>query len=88
MIANIFIEIAAYLLALITSVLPSSSGFPSGVATAFSTLGAYVGVLDPIVPIDTLRTVLVLLVSIELLIFTFKTAKWVFSHVPLIGGRG
>jgi len=88
MIADVFITISGYVLAVLVNLLPVSTGFPASVATAFTTLGSYVGVLDPIVPIDTLRTVLVLLVSIELIIFTFKTAKWLFSHVPLVGGRG
>jgi len=88
MIFDVFITLASYIVTFIANLLPDGEGFPVAVHTATQTLGGYVGMLNPIFPVDTLRTVLLLLFSIELAIFGFKTAKWLFSHVPFIGGRG
>jgi len=83
-----FVYIAAYILQLIVSILPTSTGFPSEVTAAFVTFGGYVQILDTVLPIATLATVLGILVAVDLSIFAFKTFKWIFSHLPFIGGRG
>jgi len=88
MIAEIFILLAEYIVSFISSLLPASEGFPAGVATAFETLGGYVGILDPLVPIDTLRFCIGIVIALEIAILGFKTARWFFGHVPVIGGKG
>jgi len=62
--------------------------FPASVTTATQYLGSNIGMLNPIIPLDTLGVVLGIIVSVEIGIFTFKTAKWAFSHLPFIGGKG
>lgn len=75
-------------LSFIIGLFPTSSGFPEQVHDAFSTLGGYIGLLDVIVPTQTLLWCLLLLFSVEIAIFGFKTLKWLLSHIPFIGGKG
>ena len=85
MITTAIIYTAYYVLGFFVEIFPRSDGFPSEVATAFSTLGGYVGMLDPLVPISTLATCISILIAMELIIFAFKTLTWIFSKVPIIG---
>jgi len=87
MITNAIIGIGAVIVSLILNLFPSSSGFPPEVNSAITYFGGYLGILSPIVPVATLLTVLGLVLFFELVIFAFKAFKWVFSHVPFIGGR-
>lgn len=88
MITNAIITLANFVLGIIIPIFPLSIGFPQAVHNGANTLGAGVGVLNPLVPIGTLVTILGLIVSVELIIFGFKTFKWLFSHVPWVGGKG
>jgi hypothetical protein len=88
MIFSGFVYVGTFVLQLITSILPTSSGFPVEVQDAFNTMGGYVMILDSILPIGTLATVLGILIATDLIIFGFKTFKWVISHIPAVGGRG
>lgn len=67
---------------------PTGTGFPTAFHTAVTNLGGYLHILDPLVPISTLLTCLTLVFTVEIAIFGFKTFKWIFGHVPLIGGKG
>jgi len=88
MITSGFIYLSAYLLGLLLSVFPLSTGLPTQFTEALNYIAGYVGILDPLVPIDTLGTTVGLILAYELLIFAFRGFRWVISHVPLIGGRG
>lgn len=88
MIFSGFVYIAAYVLQAITSILPSSDGFPAEVSSAFTTFGGYVQILDTVLPLATLATVLAILFALDLAVFGFKTFKWLISHLPFVGGRG
>jgi len=85
MITTAIIYSAYYVLGFFVEIFPLSNGFPSEVASAFAYLGGYVGMLDPLVPIETLSTTLGILITIELVIFAFKILSWIFSKVPIIG---
>jgi len=80
--------IAYNFLSFLINHLPSGGVFPTEVHSAFSTLGGYVGMFDVFVPISTLLYCLLLLFSVEIGVFAFKTIKWLVSHIPLIGGKG
>jgi len=80
---NIFYSFLSTLI----SALPAGSGFPSGVHTATSALAGYLHILDPLVPISTLLTCVGLVVGAELALFTFRTLKWLISHIPYFGGH-
>lgn len=85
MITTALIYSAYYVLGLFVQIFPISDGFPSEVGSAFQYLGGYVGMLDPLVPISTLATCIGILITVELLIFSWKILAWVFSKVPIIG---
>jgi len=88
MITEFFLKLPLLFLSWLIGLFPLSTGFPQDVHTAASSLGGYLGILSPLVPLDTLATVVGLVFAVELSIFAFKTFKWLFSHVPIIGGKG
>jgi len=82
------INLAYYILHWLIALLPVSGGFPTEAHTALISLGGYLGIFSPLVPLTTLLTTLTLIFSIEIGIFGFKTIKWIISHIPFVGGRG
>lgn len=85
MITSALIYLAYYTLSTIIEVFPVSTGFPPQVATAFTFVGGYVGILDPLVPIDTLLDCILILITVRLIIFGFKVLSWVYGKVPFVG---
>jgi len=75
-------------LAFLIGLFPSGSGFPTEVHSAFSTLGGYVGLIDVLVPVQTMLWCLLFIFGVEITLFVFKTLKWLISHIPFIGGKG
>jgi len=88
MITTALITTAYYLVSLILLIFPAGGTFPTAFHTATQTLGGYLHILDPLVPISILLTCLTLVFSVEIALFGFKTFKWLVSHIPFIGGRG
>lgn len=87
MIVNAIIFVAYSLISFIIGLFPQSTGFPQAAHTAVSSLGGYMGVWSPILPLATLVTVVSLVLSVEVGIFAFKSVKWIISHIPWIGGK-
>jgi len=81
---NLIYSFLSYLIGLF----PTGSGFPTEVHSAVSSLGGYLHILDPLVPISTLLACLTLIFTVEIALFGFKTVKWIISHIPFFGGRG
>jgi len=88
MITDAFLEIVKYLLTLTLSVFPNSEGLPTIVHSSAVAIGGYARTFDAILPIDTIFTVVSLVITVQLSILAFKSFKWLISHVPFIGGRG
>lgn len=88
MITSIFLSLPYYFIAFVISVIPVSTGFPAEFLEAVSGLGGYISMFDMVLPVATLGTVLGIMFSVEIGIFGFKTFKWVWSHIPMFGGRG
>jgi len=88
MITTAFIDLAYAVLSGLISILPAGGVLPTAVHTATTTLGGYLGALDPILPISTLATTVGIAFAVELGIYGFRTLKWVLSHIPFIGGKG
>jgi len=88
MIITGIILIAYQILDWLIFIFPSSSGFPTEAHTAMTTLGGYLGIWSPILPITTLTTVVSFVLAVEIGIFTFKGIKWIISHIPFAGGKG
>jgi len=87
MITSFFITSAVAVVGAILSVLGSSQGFPPEAEEAVSFIGGFLGMLDPLVPTSTLLTILGILITVEFAIFSFRTLRWLFSHIPFVGGR-
>jgi len=87
MITDALINMAVYLIGLVISWLPTSSGFPAASHSAFQYFGSYVGLLDPLVPVGTIFICVGIVFGIEILIFGFRGVKWIISHIPFIGGK-
>jgi len=85
MITEAFINIAYYIISLIIAIFPQSTGFPSQVTTAFTYIGGYLGILDPLVPISTLVQTVSIVIGVQLLILTFRMVQWAYSKLPFIG---
>jgi len=88
MITTLFISFGTYLINAILSIFPTGTGFSSSFHTAVTALGGYLHILDPLVPISILLTCLTTIITAEILLFGFKTFKWLASHIPFIGGKG
>jgi len=88
MIITGFMNISYWLISNTVDLLPAGGLFPSAVHTSASSLGSYLGVLSPLLPISTLATVLRLVIGIELALYGWRTLKWLGSHIPFIGGKG
>jgi len=88
MITNAILNIGFIMLQWIINLFPQSTGYDSSFHTAMSSLGGYLAIWTPILPIGILSTLLLLVFSVELAIFGFKSVKWIISHIPWIGGKG
>jgi len=72
----------------VLSLFPIGTGFPASFHSAITSLGGYLHILDPLVPISTLLTCVTLIFGVELAVFGFKTLKWLLSYIPWFGGKG
>lgn len=88
MITQWFLDLPYYALASFISILPASQGFPSEVLTGANLIGAQLGLFSPVFPTADLAAALGILFSAQIAVWSWKTLKWIISHVPLIGGRG
>jgi len=87
MIISLFIGLGAFIIDSIVFLLPEGSGFPANVTSAVNYFAGYVGIVDPLLPLSTLHTIILLVIALELAILTFKMVRWLFGYVPFIGGK-
>lgn len=85
---NFLISQIYNLIQAIINIFPSGTGFPTAFHTAMSSLGDYLHLLDPIIPIDILLSCLLIIFGVEIALFGFKTLKWILSFIPIFGGKG
>jgi len=88
MITTIFLNLLYYILSIVFYIFPTSSGFPPEVITSFEQLGGYTAIINTLIPLSTLSTVLILIITFELLIFAFKGLRFIIGYIPFIGGKG
>lgn len=88
MILTGLLNITYYLLSFLLSLFPIGGNWPQAVHTSAQSLGGYLDIISPIVPISTLATVISLIFTIEIAFFSWRTLKWIFSFIPVIGGKG
>jgi len=63
----------------------SDVSLPAGIASAFSTIGGYLGSLDNFFPVATLLTVVGTITAIEAGVMIYKIAMWLIRKIPGIG---
>jgi len=88
MIITPFVNFAYFLINGFISWFPQGSGLPQEVHDASIWLGGYLALINDLVPVAVLATVTGTVFLVEITLYGFRTLKWVFSHVPQIGGRG
>ncbi len=88
MILTGLLNITFYLLNFLLSLFPIGGNWPDEVHTGAIALGEYLNIISPIVPINTLATVIALVFTVEIAFFGWRTLKWIFSFIPVIGGKG
>jgi len=88
MITGYFLNFPYYFIAFFIGLLPASQGFPSQILAAAQTIGGQIGMFDPVFPTTDLAAALAILSSAQIGIWSWKTFKWLASHIPIIGGRG
>ena len=55
---------------------------PANISNSISTMGGYIQAIDIILPISTLFSILLLYISIEAGIFSYKIIMWVIRRIP------
>ena len=88
MITSAFLNFSFYILNWVIQIFPTSSGFSASIHSAFQTLGGYVGMFTGLLPYGTLTIVMGIVIVVEIIIWGWKTIKWIISHIPYIGGHG
>ncbi len=73
------IELIRALIDLLIDLFPSPSSLPSGINDAFTLLGQYFQKANAILPVDTMITILGLILTLESGILAFKIANWVIN---------
>lgn len=83
MITGAFLYLGLAILSLFVAVLPASEGLPSGFETGLQSLFDYAWKFNDFVAVDTLLTVLGLVIAFEAGLMLYRLARWFFASVPL-----
>lgn len=73
------------IVATILAVLPIAGGFPDEVTAAVNFFAPYVGIVDPLLPLDTLLRIATLTFALTLGVWTFRGLRWLYQFVPFVG---
>jgi len=89
MITDALIELTARTIFIILSwdIWGNTSLFSAEVHSAALTLGENFGLIDFIVPTTTLALAVGAVYSIDIAMWTWRTIRWIMTHIPFIGGR-
>lgn len=87
MITNAFFLLPLGLFSIISLIFPVIS-IPSEIASSLASAVSSLWALNSFIPIPTLAIVVGTIFGVEILLFSFNFLRWVFSHIPFIGGRG
>lgn len=87
MITTAIINLAYSVVSWFIGLFPVGSTFPEEVHSSVLWLGGFFMLLNDIIPISSLVAIIVLVFSLELSLFGFRTLKWIISHLPFVGGK-
>ena len=82
---TIFNTIQNFITDILVSILPTSTGLPENVNSAFLTFIGYLNGLNLVFPISTMFQILTIYIGFQLAIFTFYFLKFIIN---LIRGSG
>jgi len=82
MIIDVILQIPLFFLKMVLALIPSSGGLPAGVGSAISTAVGYIRGVSFIFPIETLFTILLLILGIEAGLLVWKFINWLIKKVP------
>lgn len=85
MITEFLIAIVTGVLNFILLFLPSMNSIPTGLETAMDSIAGPLGSINTFFPVDTFLTVVSLGFTIELALFGFRVAEWLFSKISPTG---
>ena len=70
-----------YLITLPLALLPDVS-LPADITNAIAQASSVLAIIDVAVPVSTIVTIIILMVSIEAGFFLYKTIRWLYSKIP------
>lgn len=76
-IIDVFFSIVEFLIGL----LPDPDTLPSGIGTAFSSIGTYLRKANAILPVDTMITIMGLTLAVEGGILAFIVLNWIYNKI-------
>jgi len=82
---SLLLTLFYYIVNFLIGLLPTGGVWPTEVHSAFTTLGGYIGIFDAFIPITIMLYCLTTLFSVEIVIFGFKTVRWIAGHIPFLG---
>jgi len=81
MITTFFIAVFMFFLTPILKLLPIFNGFPPQVQTALDFVHTNLAGINKLFPLDTLLTILSLVLTIETVYFTFRISIWIYNKI-------
>lgn len=81
MIFQFLINIVFDIINAVISVLPDPDELPGGISSAFNTIATYFHKANAILPVDTMFTIIGLILSVEAGVLLFKLSNWVINKV-------
>lgn len=69
------------------TLLGDSQGFPESVDTAVASVASYTGVAGNFIPMDSIHTLVMFIITFEITIVWFYLMRWMFGFLPVVGGR-
>jgi len=88
MITGYFLNLPYYFISFLIGLLPASQGFPPEILAAAQTIGGQIGMFEPVFPTGDLAAGLAIVSASQIGVWSWKTFKWVVSHIPWFGGKG
>lgn len=86
MIISFIIILVANIISFGFYALPTGT-LPAGVSSAFASVISWIWVANIAVDIPTLISIVAIIFSIELALWSYKMLFWIYSKIPFIGRR-
>jgi len=88
MLTTLIITIPITFLTLLANLFPIASSMASGVASALSSASSSLWALNAFIPVPTIALATGIAVSVEIVLLSFRFARFIISYIPFFGGKG